>query len=115
MSVENFLEPGLRKNLPELPNTTGLALRTAAKVLSNVSLAFKRRKPSGGTGSRPALLFLRIEMPCLLLGCGYQAIVGSSLMTAQSKEENPLRLALIGMSGAGKTFWTKRLAESGVP
>lgn len=28
---------------------------------------------------------------------------------------SPLRLALIGMSGAGKTFWTRRLAESGHP
>jgi hypothetical protein len=28
---------------------------------------------------------------------------------------SPLRVALIGMSGAGKTFWTKRLAESGRP
>jgi shikimate kinase len=27
----------------------------------------------------------------------------------------PLRLALIGMSGAGKTFWTKRLAQAGHP
>jgi shikimate kinase len=27
----------------------------------------------------------------------------------------PLRIALIGMSGAGKTFWTRRIAESGVP
>lgn len=27
----------------------------------------------------------------------------------------PLRIALIGMSGAGKTFWTRRMAESGVP
>jgi hypothetical protein len=27
----------------------------------------------------------------------------------------PLRVALIGMSGAGKTFWTKRLAASGQP
>ena len=26
----------------------------------------------------------------------------------------PLRLALIGMSGAGKTFWSRRIAESGV-
>src|SRR5258706_3132251 len=26
----------------------------------------------------------------------------------------PLRLALIGMSGAGKTFWTRTVAESGV-
>jgi shikimate kinase len=28
---------------------------------------------------------------------------------------SPLRLALVGMSGAGKTFWTKRLAASGHP
>ena len=28
---------------------------------------------------------------------------------------SPLRLALVGMSGAGKTFWTKRLAEAGHP
>lgn len=27
----------------------------------------------------------------------------------------PLRLALVGMSGAGKTFWARRLAESGHP
>ena len=27
----------------------------------------------------------------------------------------PLRLALIGMSGAGKTFWSKRLAQSRTP
>jgi shikimate kinase len=27
----------------------------------------------------------------------------------------PLRLALIGMSGAGKTFWSKRLAQDGYP
>src|SRR6266852_3649233 len=34
-------------------------------------------------------------------------------MAAQSF--SPLRLALIGMSGTGKTFWTKRLAQSGRP
>ena len=27
----------------------------------------------------------------------------------------PIRLALIGMSGAGKTFWSKRLSEQGYP
>ena len=27
----------------------------------------------------------------------------------------PLRLALIGMSGAGKTFWSRRLAQAGHP
>ena len=35
-------------------------------------------------------------------------------MNAETSKEKPLRLALIGMSGAGKTFWTKKLAESGV-
>ena len=28
---------------------------------------------------------------------------------------SPLRLALIGMSGTGKTFWSKRLAQTGHP
>ena len=36
-------------------------------------------------------------------------------MTLETSKEKPVRLALIGMSGAGKTFWTKKLAESGVP
>jgi shikimate kinase len=36
-------------------------------------------------------------------------------MIPESNKEKPLRLALIGMSGAGKTFWAKKLAESGVP
>jgi shikimate kinase len=36
-------------------------------------------------------------------------------MTQESNREKPLRLALIGMSGFGKTFWTKRLAETGRP
>jgi hypothetical protein len=30
-----------------------------------------------------------------------------------SEPSSPLRLALIGMSGAGKTFWTKKLAAEG--
>ncbi len=34
-------------------------------------------------------------------------------MTHEMNREKPLRLALVGMSGAGKTFWTKRLAASG--
>src|ERR1700761_3320776 len=29
--------------------------------------------------------------------------------------DKPLRLALIGMSGAGKSYWTKRLAAAGYP
>src|ERR1700716_2301743 len=48
-------------------------------------------------------------------GCVYHAIVGNSLMTAETNREKPLRLALIGMSGAGKTFWTKKLAASRFP
>lgn len=36
-------------------------------------------------------------------------------MPSEAHLEMPLRIALIGMSGGGKTFWTKKLAESGVP
>src|SRR6266850_369876 len=56
-----------------------------------------------------------VEVLRLLPWLGYHAIVGNSLMTPETNREKPLRLALIGMSGAGKTFWTKRLAASGYP
>jgi hypothetical protein len=36
-------------------------------------------------------------------------------MPTEVRIAEPLRIALIGMSGTGKTFWTKKLAESGVP
>jgi len=36
-------------------------------------------------------------------------------MTKKTNQERPLRLALVGMSGTGKTFWAKKLAEIGVP
>jgi shikimate kinase len=36
-------------------------------------------------------------------------------MNSETNREKPLRLALIGMSGAGKTFWTKKLAANGCP
>ena len=36
-------------------------------------------------------------------------------MSVETNREKPLRLALIGMSGAGKTFWTKKLAAGGYP
>jgi shikimate kinase len=36
-------------------------------------------------------------------------------MSAEMNREKPLRLALIGMSGAGKTFWTKKLATAEYP
>src|ERR1700704_1814406 len=41
------------------------------------------------------------------------AIVLEHFMVDPSR--SPLRLALIGMSGVGKTFWTKRLAQAGHP
>ncbi|HMI52454.1 MAG TPA: hypothetical protein VK525_13140 [Candidatus Saccharimonadales bacterium] len=33
----------------------------------------------------------------------------------ETQPQKPLHLALIGMSGAGKTFWSKRFAASGCP
>ena len=36
-------------------------------------------------------------------------------MTAETNRVKPLRLALIGMSGTGKTFWTKKLAAAQYP
>ena len=36
-------------------------------------------------------------------------------MTMETKQERPLRLALVGMSGAGKTFWAKKLAAIQYP
>jgi hypothetical protein len=36
-------------------------------------------------------------------------------MVREAHREKPMRLALIGMSGAGKTFWAKKLAASGLP
>ena len=37
------------------------------------------------------------------------------ISAAKAREPAPLRLALIGMSGAGKSFWTRRMAEAGAP
>lgn len=36
-------------------------------------------------------------------------------MQLEATLRNPMRLALVGMSGSGKTFWTKKLAEQGAP
>jgi hypothetical protein len=46
MSVEISSKLGREKIFRSFPNATGLALRAAAKVLLNVTLAFRRRKPS---------------------------------------------------------------------
>ena len=35
-------------------------------------------------------------------------------MALETHSGKPLRLALIGMSGSGKTFWTKKLAAAGI-
>jgi hypothetical protein len=47
----------------------------------------------------------------LLATCGKRYRIYIVLM--QSEPSSPLRLALVGMSGAGKTFWTKKLAAEG--
>jgi shikimate kinase len=36
-------------------------------------------------------------------------------MNTETHREKPLRLALVGMSGTGKTFWAKKLAAGGYP
>ena len=36
-------------------------------------------------------------------------------MTVETNRAEPLRLALVGMSGVGKTFWTKKLAATQYP
>src|SRR5215470_14578427 len=48
----------------------------------------------------------------------YGKFEGCPRLMSNSEEKlrrQPLRLALIGMSGAGKTFWTRQIAETGVP
>jgi shikimate kinase len=50
-----------------------------------------------------------------LLGRRAHAIVENSLMRGETNREKPMRLALVGMSGSGKTFWAKKLAEKGTP
>ena len=42
-------------------------------------------------------------------------MVGNSVMRKEPNLGKPMRLALLGMSGTGKTFWTKKLAEKGTP
>src|SRR5262249_16188982 len=44
---------------------------------------------------------------------GRAIVTNTALMASQLS--SPLRVALVGTSGAGKTFWTKRLAATGRP
>jgi len=46
--------------------------------------------------------------------CAVRVIVGAENYMA-SQTSPALRIALVGMSGAGKTFWSKRLAANGRP
>jgi shikimate kinase len=95
--------------------TAGLKLRESSRSL------FKRTTGLGGPQAvredrfQECIVFVPPRRCASCRGCGYQAIVGNSSMTAEMNSEKPLRLALIGMSGAGKTFWTKKLAASGNP
>jgi hypothetical protein len=41
-------------------------------------------------------------------------MTNSATNSESSSAKQPLRLALVGMSGAGKTFWARRIAETGV-
>src|SRR5260370_29154549 len=53
------------------------------------------------------------RLPCSA-ACG-EDTVENYLFVMDTHLQKPLRLALIGMSGAGKTFWTKKLAASRYP
>src|SRR5258708_14089165 len=54
-------------------------------------------------------------VPCSLPVLIGHVIVAHSPMMQETHGEKPLRFALTGMSGSGKTFWTKRLAKAGRP
>lgn len=41
-------------------------------------------------------------------------MTNSATNSESGSAKQPLRLALVGMSGAGKTFWARRIAETGV-
>jgi shikimate kinase len=49
-----------------------------------------------------------------LEGC-LQFMSNSEVKSEKQRLERPLRLALVGMSGAGKTFWTRQISQTGVP
>lgn len=57
--------------------------------------------------------FFDFGAPNLLLAARPRYLASTALMA--DPIPSPLRLALIGMSGTGKTFWSKRLAETGRP
>jgi len=86
--------------------TAELKLLEAATVFLKVSPAERAAKPSGDRFQN-TLVSCMVAVCVCCRGSGYHAIVGNSLMTVETNREKPLRLALIGMSGAGKTFWTR--------
>jgi shikimate kinase len=117
MSLEKFLEFQQRKiskTFQELP-PAGLRLPNLGLVLGNVTSAEctpqvvqKYRFHPGTRGSHGA--DFRNERSNLLPRT-LHVIVLKHFMVAQSRP--PLRIALIGMSGSGKSFWSKRLALAG--
>src|SRR5580704_2370136 len=95
---------------------TALSLRRLG--IDNVSddLAFTGGGTLEGRALRPDLPWcLRGDLHCRenLPMDGPRDIVLKRLMaTLPSLPSPPLRIALVGMSGSGKTFWAKRLAAS---
>ncbi|HKW56099.1 MAG TPA: hypothetical protein VJN42_01965 [Candidatus Acidoferrum sp.] len=63
-----------------------------------------RRGGANGSG--------RLGVGCLCLPAVCAARYGWTVLM-HTDASSPLRLALVGMSGAGKTFWTKKLAAEG--
>jgi hypothetical protein len=59
--------------------------------------------------------FKALPGTCKNLLAGRTARYRTGTVLMASPLSSPLRIALVGMSGAGKTFWTKRLAASGRP
>ena len=59
------------------------------------------------------MLLSRGESQCQGLLGGQRTRYRIWTVLMQSEPSLPLRLALVGMSGAGKSFWTKKLATEG--
>src|SRR4029077_19563468 len=95
---------------PESP--LGFGSACAAEASAKLALGQRARKPSWSTGSRTTPQWRVPRARYVLLVLARHVMLGDSSMKQESHGTKTLRLALIGMSGAGKTFWTKKLAES---